>query len=40
MIDGDTYDVRLEPTGEEVRVRLAWMDAPEPGQPFGAEAKR
>lgn len=38
VIDGDTYDVRLDRTGEEARVRLAWMDAPERAQPFGAEA--
>jgi endonuclease YncB( thermonuclease family) len=38
VIDGDTYDVKLERTGELVRVRLAWMDAPERTQPFGAEA--
>lgn len=38
VIDGDTYDVKLERTGEQARVRLAWLDAPEPRQPFGAEA--
>ena len=38
VIDGDTYEVRLERSGEQVRVRLAWMDAPEPEQPFGREA--
>ena len=38
VIDGDTYDVKLERTGEQARVRLAWMDAPEPEQPLGAEA--
>jgi endonuclease YncB( thermonuclease family) len=38
VIDGDTYDVRLDRTGEKARVRLAWMDAPERAQPFGAGA--
>jgi micrococcal nuclease len=40
VIDGDTFDVKLERTGEQVRVRLAWVDAPEREQPFGAEAAR
>ena len=38
IIDGDTYDVKLERSGEQARVRLAWMDTPEPDQPFGTEA--
>lgn len=38
VVDGDTFDVKLERTGRQVRVGLAWMDAPELGQPFGAEA--
>jgi endonuclease YncB( thermonuclease family) len=38
VIDGDTYDVKLERTGQPARVRLAWIDAPEPEQPFGPEA--
>jgi endonuclease YncB( thermonuclease family) len=38
VIDGDTYEVKLERTGEQARVRLAWMDAPEPEQPFGQQA--
>ena len=38
VIDGDTYDVVLERTGEPMRVRLAWVDAPEPAQAFGDAA--
>lgn len=38
VIDGDTYDVVLERTGEPVRVRLAWVDAPESAQAFGEAA--
>ena len=40
VIDGDTYDVALERTGEPMRVRLAWVDAPEPGQAYGEAATR
>lgn len=38
VVDGDTYDVQLDRTGETVRVRLAWADAPESDQSFGPEA--
>ena len=38
VIDGDTYDVVLDENGELVRIRLAWVDAPESDQPFGPEA--
>ena len=38
VIDGDTYDVQLDRTGDVVRGRLAWVDTPETNQPFGAEA--
>ena len=38
VIDGDTYAVKLDRTGEQARVRLAWMDTPEQDQPFGPEA--
>lgn len=38
VIDGDTYDVQLDRTGDVVRVRLVWVDTPETNQPFGAEA--
>lgn len=38
VIDGDTYDIRLDRTNAVERVRLAWIDTPEPDQPFGAEA--
>ena len=38
VIDGDTYDVHLDRTGSTMRVRLAWVDAPETDQPFGIEA--
>lgn len=38
VIDGDTYAIRLDRTESVERVRLAWLDAPERGQPFGDEA--
>jgi len=40
VIDGDTYAVKLDRTGEQARVRLAWMDTPEQDQPFGPEATK
>jgi endonuclease YncB( thermonuclease family) len=36
IIDGDTYEVLV--AGSSVRVRLLGVDAPESGQPFGAQA--
>lgn len=36
IIDGDTYEVLVG--GQLVRVRLLGVDAPESGQPFGAQA--
>lgn len=38
VIDGDTIDVLVD--GRAVRVRLAQIDAPERGQPFGTRAKQ
>ena len=43
VYDGDTLQV-ITPEGTKLRVRLAWIDAPEtakpqiPGQPYGREA--
>lgn len=39
VIDGDTVDI-LTPDMEQVRLRLASIDAPERGQPFGNTAKK
>lgn len=39
VVDGDTVDL-LSPSKEVHRIRLAGIDAPEKGQPFGAPAKR
>lgn len=39
VTDGDTYDVR-RPNGKTTTVRLFGVDAPESGQPYGAEAQR
>ncbi len=39
VVDGDTVDL-LSPSKELHRIRLAGIDAPEKGQPFGAVAKR
>ncbi len=38
IIDGDTYEIRLDRTNGLARVRLAWLDAPEQAQPYGMEA--
>lgn len=38
VIDGDTIDVLVQ--GSMVRVRLAWIDAPERSQPFGHKSKQ
>lgn len=38
IIDGDTVDI-LTPAGKKFRVRVAGIDAPEIGQPFGRESK-
>ncbi|QQS40279.1 MAG: thermonuclease family protein [Acidobacteriota bacterium] len=38
--DGDTIAVRFLDSGEQMKVRLATIDAPEQGQPFGAQAKK
>lgn len=37
IVDGDTYEVRTS-DGETVTVRLFGVDAPESGQPYGAES--
>ena len=39
VLDGDTVSV-LTPQKEEIRVRLAEIDAPEKSQPFGMKAKK
>lgn len=38
VLDGDTLEL-LTPNFERVRVRLAWIDAPEKGQAFGNKAR-
>jgi micrococcal nuclease len=38
VVDGDTITVR-QTTGEEMKVRLGCIDAPEKAQPFGQESK-
>ena len=37
VVDGDT--IRAEATGEEIKIRLVEIDAPEINQPFGAQSK-
>ena len=37
VVDGDT--IRAEAKGEEIKIRLVEIDAPEMNQPFGAQAK-
>jgi len=39
VIDGDTLDIR-DDQGNEIRVRLAGIDAPESDQPYGQAARR
>lgn len=38
VLDGDTLEI-LTPEHDRIRVRLAWIDAPEKGQPFGSRAR-
>ncbi len=38
VVDGDTLILKRTPTGRTYRLRLAEIDAPEKGQPFGTEA--
>lgn len=38
--DGDTITVRFLDSGEQKKIRLATIDAPEQGQPFGAQSKK
>lgn len=42
IVDGDTVDVRCGAPGayQQIRVRLAEVDTPERGQPFGTRAKQ
>ena len=37
VVDGDT--IRAEAKGEEIKIRLVEIDAPEMNQPFGAQSK-
>ena len=37
VVDGDT--IRAEAKGEEIKIRLVEIDAPEINQPFGAQSK-
>ncbi len=39
VIDGDTVDLLID-SNKTIRVRLASIDAPEPGQPFGSAAQK
>jgi endonuclease YncB( thermonuclease family) len=38
IVDGDTINVRIIGK-QQIRVRIAFIDAPEKGQPFGQQAK-
>lgn len=38
--DGDTITVRFLDSGDQEKVRLATIDAPENGQPFSAQSKK
>jgi len=40
VIDGDTIAARFSGTGDEIRIRLYGIDAPEKKQPFGQAATR
>ena len=39
VTDGDTLKVRLQGEGEQIRIRLYGIDAPEKGQPFGRKSR-
>jgi endonuclease YncB( thermonuclease family) len=39
VVDGDTINVLIQ-AKQQIRVRLAFIDAPEKGQPFGQRAKQ
>ena len=39
IVDGDTLNVLLQEAKQQIRVRIAFIDAPEKGQAFGQRAK-
>lgn len=39
VTDGDTIKVRLQGQGEQIKIRLYGIDAPEKGQPYGRKSR-